>query len=119
MLGCDSGGPLHGTCRRELNAQVEGRRGACTIFHVTDEVHDIVTAVLLDRGSDPNIRKRLAEEEQLELEEFQEACLVPESEGVAYAVEKMAAAQTSLKEQFKEVFLELKRSLEVIGRRWL
>ena len=39
--------------------------------------------------------------------------MLPQSEGVAYAVEKLGAVQANVKEQFKEVFLELKRSLEV------
>lgn len=64
-------------------------------------------------GLDQNNRKRVAEEEQRELEEFQEACLLPQSEGIAYAAEKLAAVQANVKEQFKEVFLELKLSLEV------
>lgn len=61
----------------------------------------------------PPDRKQLAEEEQRELEEFRDACQLPQSEGVAYAVEKMAVAQADVKEQFKEVFLELRESLEV------
>lgn len=58
-------------------------------------------------------RKRLAEEEQQELEDFRAACQLPGSEGVPYAVEKLGLAQADVKEQFKEVFLELKQSLEV------
>lgn len=57
------------------------------------------------------------EEEQLELGEFQEACALPQSEGVAYAVEKLAAVQANVKEQFRDVFLELKQALEVTSRR--
>ena len=99
-----------------MKKEAETERGARCVLE-TSKMHDGMTAVLPDRGLPRTPRKRLAEEEQLELEEFQEACVVPESEGVAYAVEKMAAAQTSVKEQFKEVFLELKLSLEVICHR--
>eukprot|EP00752_Nemacystus_decipiens_P008313 g7431.t1 len=66
-----------------------------------------------ERAAQIEAKKKLAEDEQQELEEFQEACLAPESEGVAYAVEKMGEAQANVKEQFKEVFLELKQSLEM------
>lgn len=59
------------------------------------------------------IRKLLAEAEQRELEEFKEACLLPRSEGVSYAVEKLEALQAEVKEQFREVFVELKDTLEV------
>lgn len=88
-----------------------------TGFARLNEMHDDVTAVLpggIGGGYLPaNHRKRLAEEEQLELEEFQDACMLPQSEGVAYAMEKLGSVQANVKEQFKEVFLELKQSIEV------
>lgn len=55
----------------------------------------------------------MAEAERQELEEFKEACLLPKTEGVAFATDKLAAVQASVKEQFKDVFLELKEALEV------
>lgn len=47
------------------------------------------------------------------MEEFKEACLLLRSEGVSYAVEKLEALQAEVKCQFREVFVELKETLEV------
>ncbi|CAM9609344.1 unnamed protein product [Ectocarpus fasciculatus] len=65
-----------------------------------------------DRAAQAEAKKKLAEAEQQELEEFKEACLLPQTEGVAFATDKLAAVQDDVKEQFKEVFLELKEALE-------
>lgn len=65
-------------------------------------------------GAEQNLdRKLLAEAEDKELEEFRHACAFPQSEGVAFALEKLRDVQTDVKEQFKEVFIELKEALEV------
>ncbi|CAM9739817.1 unnamed protein product [Ectocarpus sp. 6 AP-2014] len=65
-----------------------------------------------ERAAQAEAKKQLAEAEQKELEEFKEACLLPQTEGVAFAADKLAAVQASVKEQFKDVFLELKEALE-------
>lgn len=48
-----------------------------------------------------------------ELEELKEACTSPVSEGIAFATKRLEATRTDLKQQFKEVFQELKEALEV------
>ncbi|CAM9796586.1 unnamed protein product [Ectocarpus sp. 4 AP-2014] len=65
-----------------------------------------------ERAAQAEAKKKLAEAEQQELEGFKEACLLPQTEGVAFATDKLAAVQASVKEQFKDVFLELKEALE-------
>lgn len=39
--------------------------------------------------------------------------MLPQSEGVSFALEKLEAVQTDVKEQFREVFVELKDTLDV------
>ncbi|CAB1105899.1 unnamed protein product [Ectocarpus sp. CCAP 1310/34] len=65
-----------------------------------------------ERAAQAEAKKQLAEAERQELEEFKVACLLPQTEGVALATDKLAAVQASVKEQFKDVFLELKEALE-------
>ncbi|CAM9327393.1 unnamed protein product, partial [Hapterophycus canaliculatus] len=65
-----------------------------------------------DRAAQATAKKLLAEAEEKEVEEFQQACAFPQSEGVALALEKLRGVQTDVKEQFKEVFFELKEALE-------
>lgn len=42
--------------------------------------------------------------------------MLPRSEGVSFAMEKLETLETDMKEQFREVFAELKETLEVRKR---
>ena len=58
-------------------------------------------------------RKLQQELDERELQEFKDACASPHTDGVAFAAEILEAAQSDVKEQFKEAFVELKEALEV------
>ena len=58
-------------------------------------------------------RKLREEEDAKELEELDMACAEPEIEGLTFAAERLERTQADIKEQFREVFQELKDALEV------
>lgn len=60
----------------------------------------------------PLHRKKQTEEDLREMKDLQEACVLPRSDGMTYASERLKTMQADVKAQFKEVFLELKEALE-------
>lgn len=62
-------------------------------------------------------RQLQQEAEDKEREELEEACASPQSDGMQFAAERLEVVQTTVKEQFKEVFTELKEALEVTHKR--
>ncbi|CAM9866966.1 unnamed protein product, partial [Ectocarpus sp. 12 AP-2014] len=98
---------------RRTGGEGEGGRGGCKSRTLDEEGKEAeLEKRRQERAAQAEAKKQLAEAERQELEEFKEACLLPQTEGVAFATDKLAAVQASVKEQFKDVFLELKEALE-------
>lgn len=49
----------------------------------------------------------------MEQDDLNKACMAPQSEGLPFATERLENTQADIKQQFKEVFQELKDTLEV------
>lgn len=58
-------------------------------------------------------RKLEKEEEEKELQDLEAVCASPEKEGIEFAAVRLETIQDHLKEQFNEIFAELKQTLEV------
>lgn len=68
-----------------------------------------------DANTLPNEFRRKLEEEKdaMELDQLNDACMAPGLEGLPFATEILENTQADIKQQFKEVFQELKDTLEV------
>lgn len=65
------------------------------------------------------LRKLQKEEDEKEINDLEAVCASLEKEGVEFAAERLEAIQHYLKDQFMEIFVELKQTLEVIISIWV